>query len=371
MQLEKYVLTDAESMATPALVFYPDTIERNLDRMVSIAGDARRLWPHVKTHKSEDLVCLSQTRGVNRFKCATIAEGEMLGRAGAGSAIVAYPLVGPAIERYLRLRQAFPDTTFFAIGDDAGQIAHLSDAAVPSGMPADMLLDVNAGMNRTGASLDSAGELYRQVARLPGICVRGLHVYDGHHHSTDVAQRQKDADETAARVYRLRDDLQSVGLDCGLIVIGGTPTFPCYARHESFSLSPGTCLLHDAGYAANLPDLPFDIGALLLTRVVSHPAPGLFTVDLGYKAVAADPPVPRAIILGYEKATTVIQSEEHWVLAMPGGQSDQRPPIGQLLYAAPWHICPTSALYPSVWLARENRIVGEWPITARNRKLSI
>ena len=120
-----------------------------------------------------------------------------------------------------------------------------------------------------------------------------------------------------------------------------------------------------------IPDLPFEIGAMVLTRVVSHPAPGVFTLDLGYKGVAADPAIPRAVIAGYEDAVTLMQNEEHWVLRMPEGREAERPQIGQVLYVAPVHICPTSALYPSILVAKEGKIVAEWPVTARNRRITI
>ena len=110
---------------------------------------------------------------------------------------------------------------------------------------------------------------------------------------------------------------------------------------------------------------------MVLTRVVSHPAPGVFTLDLGYKGVAADPAIPRAVIAGYEDAVTLMQNEEHWVLRMPEGREAKRPQIGQVLYAAPVHICPTSALYPSILVAKEGKIVAEWPVTARNRRITI
>ncbi len=48
-------------------------------------------------------------------------------------------------------------------------------------------------------------------------------------------------------------------------------------------------MLYDNSYLTRYPDLPFTPAALLLTRVVSHPGPGLLCLDLGYKAVASDP----------------------------------------------------------------------------------
>ena len=371
MILETYQLEDASSIISPALIYYQEIIEENIDKMIRIAGGTHRLWPHVKTHKSIDMIHLLIERGINRFKCATMAEGEMLGLAGAKQVIVAYPLIGPNIKRFIKLMDTFPNTEFFAIGDDEGQIKRLSASALEVDVSVQFLLDINCGMNRTGVAGTSAGRLYRVAAHLPAIVVRGMHVYDGHRHETAMNERRKSADDDVLEAFQLRDTLQSEGIDCSIMVLGGTPSFPCHAENEQAFLSPGTCMIHDAGHAASYMDLPFEIGAMVLTRVVSHPAPGVFTVDLGTKGVAADPAIPRAVIIGYEKAQTVLQSEEHWVLRMPEGREDDRPAIGQELYAAPWHICPTSALYPNLLVARNHRVETEWPVTARNRKITI
>ncbi len=368
---ETYRLKNEDRMPSPQLMYYADIIRRNIEMMIGIAGGVEHLWPHIKTHKSRDMVKLLMSYGIVRFKCATIAEGEMVGACGAEQAILSYPLVGPNIERFVKLTLAFPKTEFFAIGDDLGQITRLSDEAVRVGTKVEFLLDINDGLNRTGVQTSEAGALYKAAAELPGIHVRGMHVYDGHRHEHDSADRQRRVDEDMVGVYGLRDALIRDGLDCGIMVMGGTPSFPCHTKYDGVYYSPGTCVLEDYGYASDFADLPFGMAAIILTRVISHPAPGIFTVDLGYKAVAADPAIPRAVLIGYEDAETIMQNEEHWVLRMPAGRESERPEVGKALYAVPKHICPTSALYPSVPVIRDGQVVEEWAITARNRRITI
>ncbi|MEF9880428.1 MAG: D-TA family PLP-dependent enzyme, partial [Clostridia bacterium] len=50
---------------------------------------------------------------------------------------------------------------------------------------------------------------------------------------------------------------------------------------------------------------------------------------------------------------------------------NERPAIGEALYAAPKHICPTSALYPSILVVQDGEIIDQWLVTARNRKITI
>jgi D-serine deaminase-like pyridoxal phosphate-dependent protein len=100
--------------------------------------------------------------------------------------------------------------------------------------------------------------------------------------------------------------------------------------------------------------------------VISRPAEGLFTLDTGSKAVAADP-VNRGVIVDFPEAAAYSQSEEHWVWKLEG----EPPPIGSIVFIIPTHICPTSALYPGVLVVEKGRQVDYWKVDARDRKISI
>ena len=69
-------------------------------------------------------------------------------------------------------------------------------------------------------------------------------------------------------------------------VMGGTPTFPMYAKRKDCECSPGTFVFWDWGYGNAYPDMPFKVAALLITRVISVLDEHHVCVDLGYKAVA-------------------------------------------------------------------------------------
>ena len=118
--------------------------------------------------------------------------------------------------------------------------------------------------------------------------------------------------------------------------------------------------------------MKYQPAACVLTRVISHPNNGIFTVDCGYKAIASDPKVLRGEIVGLsDKVEELFQSEEHWVFKMKPGYEQDIPQIGSVLYIIPTHICPTTALYPFVLVAEKGKIVNKWDVVARNRKISI
>lgn len=362
----RYDFAGQAELPSPQLVYYPERIRDNIQRMIEIAGGAERLWPHIKTHKMREVVKLLLEAGICRVKCATIAEAEMAAEAGVRYVLLAYPLVGPNRGRFLQLMEAYPQTEFYAIGDDTEQIQKLGQEAVARNMTVMLLMDVDTGQHRTGVSMERVVDLYSRWAELPGICLCGLHCYDGHRHESDRGVRDREVESVDIRLQDIKERFH-----CKILVMGGTPSFPCHAGMTQEYLSPGTCVIQDAGYKNAYPDLPFIPAAAVLTRVISRPSEDTMTLDLGTKAVASDPSGERAEIVGMEYAVTVLHNEEHWVVTVPKEHISDIPPIGTELFAIPTHICPTSALYPEAAIVEDGCLAGWWEVTARNRKLRI
>jgi D-serine deaminase-like pyridoxal phosphate-dependent protein len=267
------------------------------------------------------------------------------------------------------LVRAFPRTAFAVIVDDAGVARHLSGVVGRAGVSLDVLLDIDCGMHRSGiAAGPGAEELYRLVSTLPGLRAVGLHAYDGHIHDTDLAVRRARCEEALMLVLALRDRLRAAGFSVSRLVIGGTPTFPLLAARADVECSPGTSVLWDYGYATTLPDLDYLCAAALLTRVTSRPLPNRLCLDLGHKAVGSEMPQPRVIVLGLEDAKLVGHSEEHLLLETE--RAGEYPP-GSVLYALPWHICPTVNLHSEVVPVEQRRASARWPVAARSRRISI
>lgn len=153
--------------------------------------------------------------------------------------------------------------------------------------------------------------------------------------------------------------------------MGGTPIFPCYAEYPGVYMAPGTVFLSDYGYSTSYPEMGFIPAGVIMTRVISRPTSDTFTLDLGYKGIAADPAGVRGVIVGMEDiASPVAQSEEHWVFQIAPGHEDEIPAIGSAVFVMPTHICPSSALYPFVPAAEHGEITEKWDIAARNRKIT-
>src|SRR5580658_8956577 len=125
---------DLSSIVSPSLLLGLEPIERNLQKMLAIAGSPARLRPHVKTHKIGWLVQRQIALGITSFKCATIAEAEMCAQAGAPDVLMAYQPVGPNIGRLTALIQKFPDSKFSTIVDEPGALHALAESAAQAGV---------------------------------------------------------------------------------------------------------------------------------------------------------------------------------------------------------------------------------------------
>ena len=367
----RYVVRDCSELLSPSLLIYPKVVRENLETMIAMADGAERLRPHVKTHKMAEIVRLAESLGIHRHKCATIAEAEMVATAGGADVLLAYPLVGPNVKRFVQLVRAYRATTFRATVDHADAARALSSAALGLERPISVLIDLEVGMGRTGiAPGDTAAELYALVDRLPNLVVDGLHAYDGHIHDQDLAARRQTARTGLESALGFRERLLKLGLPVPRMVVGGTPSFPVHKDLDfpGVEFSPGTSVLADHGYGSKYPDLPFTAAALLLTRVVSHPAKGRLCLDLGHKAVAADPAGPRVRLLELDDARPVVHSEEHLVIETAQAENI---PLGTPLLAIPTHICPTVALHRRAYVIEEGEVAGQWEVTARDRVLGV
>jgi D-serine deaminase-like pyridoxal phosphate-dependent protein len=280
----------------------------------------------------------------------------MAAAAGAKDLLVATQLAGANLERLQKLRRAFPATLFSAICDNPGTVGEISRSG---GMP--IWIDVNCGMNRSGVAPEGVAGLHAFIVEA-GLPFAGLHAYDGHIHEPDPSIRKKMSDEAFAFVEELRASLGNCP-----VIAGGTPTFPTHAAHAQRELSPGTYVFWDFGYQ-KFADMPFQIAALLITRVMSKPAPNRLCLDLGHKAVASENPQPRVQFIDVPDANPVMHSEEHLVIET--GRAGEFN-VGDVLYAVPRHICPTVALHDEVYPVVDGRAGDSWPVEARRRRITI
>jgi D-serine deaminase-like pyridoxal phosphate-dependent protein len=368
-----YSIRNIDTIYSPALVFFKDLIRKNIAEVIRLAGSPDKLRPHVKTHKTREIARMELEAGITKHKCATLAEAEMLATCGAPDVLIAYPIVGPNCQRLRDLVNKYPKTRFSALVDHPKAIAALTKTMLDNKVTFDVLIDLDVGQHRTGIPCgDSAVALYEQMARTPGLRPDGFHVYDGHNHQESAEERQAAVESLLAPVLAMRKTLEAKGIFVPRLVCGGTPTYAIWAKMNfpGLECSPGTFVLYDNGYGSKFADLKgLTPAALLVTRVISRPSPTRMTLDLGFKAVASDPPAgKRVTLLDVPEHTAVLQNEEHLVIETTA-PIDMTP--GDVVFAIPTHICPTCAMHQRAYVVENGAVTGTWEIAGRDRVLTV
>ena len=365
---QNYRVADPDALETPAMLQFQDMMDHNIRSVCDLVGGGENLMVHVKTHKSEAVARRQIELGIDGFKCATLKELEMVLQAGARKAILSYPQCQEIkVERFCDLTSSYPEAWIAAIVSSPFHLGALATVATRRKQPLRVMLDLDAGMHRTGIGFGpDATKLYREIDAHPFLQPSGFHLYDGHDHYRDLVQREAAAQRHIESLQEFQRQIESAGMPVPCVVAGGSFSFGYYARTEGMYGSPGTFIYWDAGYRTAMPDMPFRCAALILTQVVDRfPDVGTITTDLGYKGISADLPVAeRAYLLGQDAAQFILQTEEHGVFRISG----ELPRVGEYLLAVPGHICPTTIRYPGIHVIdTAGEVVDYYLHTARDR----
>ncbi|MBO0724106.1 MAG: alanine racemase [Blastocatellia bacterium] len=372
---EPYRITGVESVMTPALAIYPEIVDANIEATLRVmGGDANRWRPHVKTSKLGFVMRRLAQRGVTNVKCATTLEMLTAAKAGAVDILVAYPMVGANARRVRELAETLPGKRVSALVENADQIKSWIGSAIG------LFIDLNGGMDRTGLRQERVAEVVNLARAIEeaGLVFRGLHYYDGHMSKyEDLATREVMAHRGYDQLMGIVDALNGAGVVVEEVITAGTPAFPCTLSYKPFGAapfahraSPGTVVYGDFTSAGQLPaDYGYRPAAVVVSTVVSRPAPNRVTCDAGHKSVSADAGSPTCVVLGRPELEPQKPSEEHMPIdAAPGVEM---PAVGDYLYLVPRHVCPTVNNFDHALLIVGGKITGVERVTARGREAPI
>ena len=270
----------------------------------------------------------------------------------------------------------YPKTRFSALVDHPVAMAALGGTITRPGLTLDVLMDLNVGQNRTGIAnwTQCPLSLYEQMAKTPGLIPTGFHVYDGHNHQESLAERKAAVDSLLAPVFELLRKLEKQGIpdtsarvrrDAYFLVFAkiGIPRSGMLSRRvRSFS----TITAMDR----NMPIFrDWSLRLYCSRAVISRPSATRVTFDLGYKAVASDPPAgKRCVLLNVPEYTVVLQNEEHLAIRNSKCRGFQARGCG-LRDTDP--ICRWRDGTSGRNVVEAGRVTGTWDIIGRDRVLTI
>ena len=364
--MDKYMVSEAHLIPTPALLVFRECVEENIRRMGKLLGGYSRLRPHIKTHKMAQVAKMEMAAGVDKFKCATPKEAAMLAALGVGDIMMSYHPVGAAIQRIVHVKRQYPQVDLSVIGDNEGALKALSEVCSSAGVEIGVLIDLNTGMDRTGAAPGEPSlTLAKMIQELAGLRFDGLHCYDGHVSNPDPEFRKRTAFHSIQKAVETKELIEASGLSVKRLVASGSPAFEYTSQIPDVDeVSPGTWIFWDEGYGSKNPG-QFEWAALVLSSVISTPAPDLICLDAGNKSIAPDTPEPHFKVLGFpDDPEFVRRNEEHQVLRLPTGMP--RPNVGDQFLLVPYHICTTVNLWDEACVIDADGCFSEtWPVDAR------
>jgi 3-hydroxy-D-aspartate aldolase len=363
-------LPDARSrISTPALLLDLDVFEANIRAM---ADFSRRVGvpirPHAKCHKSVEIARRQIAAGAVGVCCATIAEAEHMGHGGIGNILITAPLTtAEKIRRFCHLSQRLE--WLAVVVDHPANVRELAIAARAGGQKLRVLVELDAGMQRTGVV---SGEV---CMRLVLACVaEPMLVFEGLQYYTGLAQHIERYTERREVVTRLLGDVRAVcnelrglGHPPRIVTGGGTGTFDIDAQSGALNeLQPGSYVFMDAQYQRLercATDTHFGQSLFVQASVNSANHIEFVTVDAGLKQFAVDGGAPEVARGAEGVATFSYMGDEHGrvTLAPPA----RCPALGARIEFVIPHCDPTVNLYNHFHCFRGNALVDIWPVDAR------
>ncbi|HET8932583.1 MAG TPA: DSD1 family PLP-dependent enzyme, partial [Polyangiales bacterium] len=359
-----------ERLNTPALVIELDALERNLQKMASLArSKGVRLRPHAKTHKSAHIAKRQIAGGAVGICCAKLGEAEALAAEGVNSILLTSPVVTmPGLMRLASLNAQL--TELIVVVDHPDNARLLAKAVFPNTLQ--VLIDVDPGIRRTGVTTpEAAVQLYEVIKQLPQLRYRGVQYYCGlQQHVASFAERRTAIVERTEYLRSVIAQLESHGGKPEIVSGGGTGT--CHIDAELSLLNEwqvGSYVFMDRQYAdcdlAGDAAQAFDFALFVDTRVVSANSPGLATCDAGFKALATDAGPPAIVYGAPAGATYHFMGDEHGLVVDPELKNTWE--LADKLSLAVPHCDPTVNLYDAYHVVRGDTLVEIWPVSARGR----
>ena len=367
---DQYLGTPKEQLDTPALLVDLDALEYNIDKLARHFRDAgKQLRPHTKSHKTPAIAHMQLAAGAIGITCAKIGEAEVMADAGMIDILIANEVVGPLkIQRLMRLAARCDIMVAVDAADNLAQLAHAAEAA---GVELRVLVEVDIGHQRCGASPDgSTLELARRADESAHLTFCGLMGYEGHVVDLEDRQtRESGAHECLQRLVGARAQVERAGIAVDIVSSSATGDYYIATGYAGITeVQAGSYALMDAAYGRL--DLGFEFALTVLTMVTSRPTPERVITDAGLKSVTPEHGMPEIKAtangsLDVDNLEIHALSEEHGRIRTRSGTSDLQ--VGELLEFIPGHGCTTVNLHDELFAMRDGKVEAVWPIAGRGK----
>jgi D-serine deaminase-like pyridoxal phosphate-dependent protein len=356
-------------LSTPSLLLDLDRFESNLDKMSRFARDQGvALRPHAKTHKCVNIARRQLEKNAIGISVATIAEAEVMARAGIRGLLITAEMVGePKVSRLIQLVSKAPDT--MVVVDHADNVRELQGAAAAAGVRLHVLIDLDIGQNRTGIQPgEPALRLAESIRDARNLELMGICAYGGHvAHVVGFEDRLTSSRRALEKAIATRDLLVKSGHKVDIVTGASTGTYNIDSDIEGLTeLQSGSYVFMDVEYRriGGKGGAVYDdfAPALTVLATVVHRSGNKAIVDAGIKAFATDRRFGPEL-LDVEGATYEFAGDEHGRLVLEKPTRDIR--LGDKLRLIIPHCDPTVNLYDRINCVRGDLVEDVWPIMER------
>jgi D-serine deaminase-like pyridoxal phosphate-dependent protein len=327
------------------------------------------LRPHAKTHKSVDIARLQMAAGAVGVCCAKVGEAEALAAGGINAILITSPVVTQqAIARLVALHERIGDLR--VVADNGGNVAALAAATKDASRPLPVLVDIDPGIRRTGvASSEAAVALAKEIAAAPSLSFAGVQFYCGaQQHIESYEERRAAIVERTEYLKSVIAALETAGLKPEVVTGGGTGTHRIDAALGVLTeLQTGSYVFMDKQYVdcdlTGAGASPFENALFVDAHVISANAPGMGTLDAGFKALSTDGGSPQIVDGAPADAAFFFMGDEHSALIAMGHEFR----VGDHVTLTAPHCDPTVNLYDAYHIVSGGDLIDIWPVSARGR----
>jgi D-serine deaminase-like pyridoxal phosphate-dependent protein len=365
--LQRRVGCAKDELDTPSVTLDVERLERNIERMASLASAAGvALRPHAKTHKMVEVAERQLTAGCDGLTVAKLGEAEVFAEHGIGNLLIAYPLWGE--QKWGRLCVLAEEAEIRVTADSAEVCKGISAAVSARGVSVAVRIEVDTGYGRCGVQdVSEAADLAAVVERAPGLRLVGVMSFAGQTYGAPEGVRDA-ARSDADRLVEIASALRERGFEIAEISVGSTPSAAHLAELEGVTeFRPGTYVFSDRDQAALGWGTLDDCALRLTATVVSRPTRNRAVIDAGTKSLSSDRATHAdgwGTIAGHPSWALSWLNEEHGVIELPPGED---PSIGTTVEIIPNHACGMLNMHDWVAVVRDGEVHDWWPVAARGR----
>jgi D-serine deaminase-like pyridoxal phosphate-dependent protein len=366
--MENYLGKPKSQLDTPVLVLDKNKLFANLKLMQDLADTKKVVVrPHAKTHKCTKLAKLQLEYGACGICVTKVSEAMVMAQSGINGLLITSPVVTiQKIDNLIKILKIAPDTMI--VVDSLANAKMLDQIMQQNNLSLNILLDIDAGIGRTGVNLNDAVNIALQINQLKNLEFKGIQCYAGHlQHIADLTQRRQQSHAILSRAGDIKMQLLNLGLDCRIQTGSGTGTFSIDAELTNVSeIQPGSYCVMDQEYSnIAYKEQQFLPAMTMLTTVISANHVTHVTVDAGTKALYKVATRPKIISHPHLAYDWDYFGDEHGKVSLIN--EGDLPLVGEVLELVVAHCDPTINLFDYFYIVENDLVIDRWDIDLRGK----